>query len=415
MAKRNDSQTSGSGVADAARDLVKAMGRFSLGMGLFAAREATRLVSAPASQAAASIDEVTDSASRHLTGITRTAFAVGTNLQHGLVDAAFEAVGLGPAGQKPTGPATGLSMSLAASATRRVQGVRTVASGTLDRAVPQAEFVRRLADYQAEAAAADADRARLVDNLWKSEGLSTTIAKHLLPENTLTDTALPRQVLPIAHVGFGAGASEQFMFDAARLEALFAERCAAQYREFAFEGVGAILRAYERGLFKLGIGTVGLIPLDAPDGPNPSGFFADYLRQYPPHVPRLIAHGYGRILAFSHVDIYTAIKEATTFPRERIEPVVHGAAFAFAMINRTDLPQLLRQSAIPFQPDVRAAFQNGLIHALLFMEWFAPGMLARWEPEGALETELIEHARREAALDVERGAPLAGRLERPRS
>ena len=415
MAQRNDSRKSGVGVADAARDLVKAMGRFSLGMGLFAAREATRLISAPASQAAASLDEVTDSASTHLTGITKTAFAVGTNLQHGLVDAAFDAVGLGKKGQEPTGPTTGLAMSLTTRASRRVKGVRTVASGALDRSVPQAELVRRLTEYQEDATATDADCGRLVDDLWKSEGLATTIAKHQLPENTLKDAALPRQVLPVLHVGFGSGASEHFTFDAGKLKALFTERCVPEYRDFAYEGAGAILRAYERGLLKLLIGTLGLVPLDAPDGPEPAGFFADYLEKYPPRVQRVIAHGYGRILAFSSTDIYEAIKEATTFPQERIEPVVHGAAFAFAMINSADLPQLLRQSAVPFQPNVRAAFQNGLIYALLFMEWYAPGLLARWEAEGRLETDLIEHARREAALDAERGFPLVARLEHPRT
>jgi hypothetical protein len=413
MAKECDSQDSGVDVAQATRDLVKSTGRFSLAMGLFAARQATKLLSAPASQAVTSIDEVTNAASDQLTGIARTALAVGTNLQYGLVDAAFDAAGLGPRGQKPSGSTSGLSMSLQKSATRRMTGVRTVASGALDRPVPQTELIRRLSEHHADAMTAGLERQRVVDGLWKSEGLATTVAKHLLPGNSLKE--LPQQMLPVAHVGFGSGSAEFHAFDAAKLKAVFKERCASDYVEFCYEGIGAILRAYERGLFKLVTGTLGLIPLDAPDGPDPAGFFADYLKQYQPKSQRLIAHGYGRLVAFSNIDIYEAIKEATTFPQERIEPVVHGAAFAFAMMNGADLPLLLRQSAIPFKRDIRAAFQNGLIYGLVFMDWYVPGVLADWQPDGTLETELIDHARQEAKLAAERGSLLAFRLANPRT
>ncbi len=415
MAKACDTEKSREDLTEATREFMKSTGRFSLAMGLLAARQASKLFTAPAKQAAASLDEVTNAASGQLSGIAKTAFAVGTNLQYGLVDAAFDVVGLGPRGEKPTGPTTGLSMSLTKSTSRRLTGVRTVASGTLDRAVPQVELIRRLTDYQAEARGSGIERDRIVTGLWKSEGLGTTIAKHLLPENSLKDQALPREVRAVVHVGFGSGSSELLRFDGARLEAIFQERCATDYLEFSYEGVGAILRAYERGLFKLMTGTLGYIPLDAPDGPSPSGFFADYLAQYPAHIQRLIAHGYGRILAFSNIDIYDAVKEATTFPEERVEPVVHGAAFAFAMINGADLPLLLRQSAIPFKADVRAAFQNGLIYALVFMDWFVPGLLSEWRPDDSLESELIDRARQEAALSEERGFPLAFRLANPRS
>ncbi|HEX6973643.1 MAG TPA: hypothetical protein VF147_04540 [Vicinamibacterales bacterium] len=415
MAKECDSRKSGVDVAHATRDLVNSASRLSLAMGLFAARQATTLLTSPASKAVSSIDEVTNAASQHLTGIARTAFAVGSNLQQGLVDAAFDTAGLGARGEKPSGSTSGLAMSLTKSAERRMTGIRTVASGTLDRPVPQTEFVRRLNAYHAEATTTGLDCQKIVDSLWKSEGLATTIAKHGVPGNALDDKAIRREMLPVVHVGFGSGSAESLLFDSARLPEIFAERSAPNYEEFPYEGIGAILRAYERGLFKLMAGTLGLLPLDAADGPDPKDFFAEYLDAYPEHIQRLIAHGYGRLLAFSTIDIYEAVKEATAFPAARIEPVVHGAAFAFAMMNGAELPRLLRQSAIPFKAPVRAAFQNGLIYGLVFLDWYAPGVLEAWRPEGSLETELVDHARDEARLSAERGYPLAFRLAHPRA
>jgi hypothetical protein len=342
----------------------------------------------------------------------RTAFAVGTNVQCGLVDAAFSMVGMGPKGQQPSGDTSALIIPLSTMATRRVAGVRTVASGAVDRYVPQDELIQKLTQYQNEqkGSPVDAakDAAKAVIGLWKSEGLSTSIGKHLLPENTWADKRFPREVLPIAHVGFGSGSTEE-------LVALFASRCAPNYLGFAYEGIGAILRIYERGFFKLMSGTLGLIRLDAPDGPNPAGFFAEYLNQFPAELRRLIVHGYGRLLAFSNLNIYKAISEATTYPPDLVEPAVHGAGFAFAMMNSAGMPSVLENSAIPFAPPVRAAFQNGLIYSQVFFDWYLPGMLEDWHPQGRLEAELIEHARREAASARKRGYPLAMRLENPRT
>ncbi len=414
MTKDDDARKAAGNVAETAGDFVVSLGRFSVAMGLFAARQAARLVTAPA-KAAGSLEGVTDAASGQLSGVARTVFSVGANLQRGLVDAALDATGFGARGQSPSGDTSGLAFSLPTGASRRLTGIRTVNSGTLDRAVPQAELLERLLEYNREARSDGRDPERVVTRLWKSEGLATTVAKHLEPDNTLNDPALPREILPVIHVGFGSGSSEMHQFDAGKLHAVFGERCAPEYREFSYEGIGAILRAYERGFFKLSAGVLGFIALDAPDGPDPEEFFAGYLAQFPAPGPRLIAHGYGRILAFSTPDVYRAIREATKLPQERIEPAVHGIAFAFAMMNNSDLPVLLRESAVPFDREVRAAFQNGLVYALTFMDWFAPGILREWKPRAGLETELVEHARREAALSAERGFPLAFRLADPRS
>ena len=404
------------GIIQTTGDLAKSVGRFSLAMSLFATRQIVSLVAPSKAPAPATLDEVTKAAGSQLSGAVQTAYAIGTNVQSGVVDAAFGLVGLGgPSGQKPSGDTSGLSIPMTQRAMRRMNGVKTVASGALSRPIPQAEVVERLTHYHEESTTGTVDRQKSVAGLWKSEGLATSIGKHLLPENTLKDPKLPKNVLPIAHVGFGSGSTEELLFDVDKLKALFADRCEANHIGFAYEGIGAILRIYERGFFKVMSGALGLISLGAPDGPDPGGFFASYLAKYPADIQRLIVHGYGRIVGFSNIDIYAAIQEATTFPDQLVEPAVHGCGFAFVMMNSADLPKILEASAVPFDAPVRAAFQNGLMYALVFFDWYVPGLLTGWQPQGPLETELIEHARREAASATKRGYLLPFHLEHPRT
>jgi hypothetical protein len=395
-------------------DLLKSVGRFSLGMSLLAARQVVSVVM-PGKSAPDAVDDVARAAGQHLTGPVRTAFAVGTNVQSGIVDAAFDLAGMGPKGQQPHGNTPDLAIAITTGAARRVTGVRTVASGALEREVPQDEFVMRINGYHDETASGAIELERTTAGLWKSEGLSTSIGKHLVAGNNLRDSRLHREVLPIAHVGFGSGSTESLVFDVKKLDALFADRGAPEYRGFSYEGIGAILRIYERGFFKVMSGTLGLIRLDAPDGPDPSGFFAEYMPQFPPDIQRLITHGYGRIVAFSNMNIYSALTEITTYPPDRIAPAAQGAGFAFAYMNSADLPRILDHSAIPFDATVRAAFQSGLVYALVFFDWYANGLLESWKPSGQLETDLIQHARREAASARQRGYPLAFALETPRT
>ena len=404
-------------IARAAGDLAKSVGRFSVAMSVFAARQTAAIVSSAASgdDPTPRANVVARAAGDQLTGMLKTAYAVGTNLQSGVVDAAFDMASFSSAGPAPTGPTTALSIAMKDRIERRVKGVKTVASGALGRPVPQSELVARLNLYQADATSAGVTRDKAVEGLWKSEGLATTVGKHFLRENSFADPALARQVLPIAHVGFGSGSTEAQVFDVPALDALLASACHPDYAPFAYEGIGAIIRIYERGLFKVMSGALGLISLAAPDGPDPKDFFAEYLGRYPAATQRLITHGYGRLVAFSNIDIYTAIRQAAALPVERVEPAVHGAAFAFAMMNAADMPRILENSAVPFAPPVRAAFQNGLMYSLVFFDWYSPGLLDAWQPVGPTETTLIEHARREAAASQARGRLLPFHLENPRT
>jgi hypothetical protein len=319
---------------------------------------------------------------------------------------------------------------------RRMNGVKTVSSGAVNRDVPQAEFVESCRRYQKEAASQVRSMSEIVNGLWKIEGLATTVGKYQQPENTLSDALLPREVLGISHVGYGAAITEHVLFDVKRLREIadgdsqpdhptleqrrrfpltrsFCDKCEPDYRHFTLEGIGSILRIYEPGFFKFMCGMLGLIPRGAPPGPDKNGFFAAFLSAFSPEVQRLITHGYGRLVAFSNVSVYKAIQEARALPANRIEPCVQGIAFAFAMMNAKEMPRLLEHSDIPYPPPIRAAFQNGLVYGMIFCDWFVPGFLSQWRSQGPLEGQLMERAREESVRNLARGYPLPFRLENP--
>jgi hypothetical protein len=294
-----------------------------------------------------------------------------------------------------------------------MNGVKTVSSGALNRQIPQAEYIDCCRKHQQEAARGQTDMPTVVTGLWKTEGLSTTLGKYLLPENTLNDAKIPREAYGIAHVGFGAASTEATLFDTGKLIDVVDRLAEPRYKGLMYEGMGSIVRIYEPGIFKFMCGQLGLIPKNAPPGPDKTGFFAKFFAGFPPDVQWLITHGYGRLVGFSKISVYKAIDEATTLPPERVEPCVRGIAFAFAMMNSVEMARLLENSAIPYNDKVRAAFQNGLVYGMVFCDWFTPGFLAAWRPSGPLGEKLVAKARDEAALNQKRGYPLAFHLENP--
>jgi hypothetical protein len=296
---------------------------------------------------------------------------------------------------------------------RRINGVKTVSSGAVNRQIPQAEFVATLRRYQQDAAARAGDPPEVVAGLWRSEGFSTTFGKYRLPDNTLNDPAIPRESLGISHVGYGAASTEYTLFDQAKLLEIGATKCNPHYRGLYIEGIGSILRIYEPGIFKIMCGLLGLIPKGAPPGPDKAGFFAGFMQAFSAEEQRLITHGYGRLVAFSKFSVYKAIGEALELPEPRVYPCIQGIAFAFYMMNSPELPRILENSASLEDPKVRRPFQNGLVYALVFTEWFAPGFLAALRPAGKTEERLIVRAREEAAGSLRRGYTLAFDLENP--
>lgn len=308
-------------------------------------------------------------------------------------------------------PKSGLGSPLWAGISRRIHGVGTVSSGAVNRQIPQDEYVATCRKFQVEAAA-NLTMPHVVDGLWKTEGFSTTFGKYRLDENTLNDARIPRESLGIAHVGYGAATTEFARFDPAKILEISETKCHPDYKLQALEGVGSILRIYEPGMFKRMCGWMGLIPADAPEGPDETGFFHSFLSAFPAEVQRMMTHGYGRLMAFSKMmGVHTAIDEARGLPPERQAPAVQGIAFAFAMMNSVEMPRFLEKSSeLDFQ---RAAFQDGLVYALVYCDWFAPGFLAKWKPEGKGEEQLVAKAIAESAANLKRGHLLPFRLENP--
>jgi hypothetical protein len=298
-------------------------------------------------------------------------------------------------------------------AMRRMNGVKTVSSGAVNRQIPQAEFQEGCRRHQQEAAQDPSNIIGVVKGLWKTEGFASTMGKYRIPANTLNDPKIPRESYGITHVGFGAACTEHTLFDTGQLIELVETLAEPNYKGLMYEGMGSIVRIYEPGIFKFMCGQLGLIPKNAPPGPDSTGFYAKFFSAFPADVQWLITHGYGRLVGFSKMSVYKAIEEGMTLPAERVTPCVQGTAFAFTMMNTEDMARLLEASAIDYPAHVRAAFQNGMVYAMTFCDWFVPGFLAAWRPAGKLGEKLGAVARAEAALNQKRGYPLAFRLENP--
>ncbi len=308
-------------------------------------------------------------------------------------------------------PASGISMNLWTCLSRRMGGVGTVSSGAVNRQIPQEEFVSTCARFQKEAMSFT-DMPAVVTGLWKSEGFATTFGKYRLPDNTLDDPRIPRESLGIIHVGYGAACTEFTQFDPAKLTEIADTKCHKDYKLLMLEGVGSILRIYEPGMFKKMCGMMGLIPADAPDGPDRSGFFKSFMSAFPEETQRMITHGYGRLVAFSRMSVFDAIGEAKALPADRVPAAVQGVAFAFAMMNSPDMARVLEASG-DMDPDVRGPFQTGLTYGMVFCDWFRPGFLAAWKSQGRREGQMIAHAARESEASFARGHLLPFRLENP--
>lgn len=303
-----------------------------------------------------------------------------------------------------------LSISLIPLALRRMNGVKTVSSGAVNRNIPQQEFIDTCKRYQQEAAKHPEDLPSVVSGLWRSEGFATTFGKYPLPDNTLNDARIPRESYGITHVGFGAASTEHAVFDAGKLTEIVETKSEPNYRGFTYEGIGSIVRIYEPGLFRFMCSTMGLIARNGPPCPDQTGFFAKWFSAFPAEVQRLITHGYGRLMGFSRISVYGAIGEAMKLPAFHVEPAIQGIAFAFAMMNNVEMPRLL-QNSTNLPAAARAPFQNGLVYGIVFCDFFVPGVLKAWKPHGQIEEQLVAKAIDESEKSFKRGYLLPFQLE----
>jgi hypothetical protein len=282
-----------------------------------------------------------------------------------------------------------------------VLGFRTVASGFVEHPITQQEFNTRVCAYDLAASSRGQPMRSVVHGLWRCEGLAVSAAKNAESVISLGDPALPAGARGITHVGFGAGATESSRFDADELATRLQAGCHPAYRPFALEGIGSTLRIYENGPVRRLCSLFGVIPRDAPAAPARENFFHTFLSGFTPDEQRLVAHGYGRLVAFGHLGLKRALAEAAALPQFFVGPCTQGVGFAVAMINASDMEALLTDDLAP--PQQSDYFEAGLVAALVFIEWFSPGVLGSWTPASRREERLIATAAAESRLNHESG------------
>jgi hypothetical protein len=238
---------------------------------------------------------------------------------------------------------------------------------------------------------------------WKMESLGAAFGRNPPSGKTLNDPRLPVEVRPITHNGMGVGVVEACGFHPEKIVGSIESLSHPDYRWFAYESIGAMLGVYEVPFPKR---LIGLQPHRRPE----PGSFA---RAFSPEIQRLISSGYGRITYFNSVDLSAAVRKVASQPFLQLPTAVQGIAFAYAMVNHIDFWRVLETGDGFEDPELRAAFRNGLIYALKYWEWETPGFLRSLEPRSARSADSIAAAQREIVASLARGYLGAFIVERP--
>jgi len=265
------------------------------------------------------------------------------------------------------------------------------------------------------AAVSTRDMAVKTASFWKMENLSSAFLKQAQEGQSLRDPALPVEIRPIAHCGMGIAAVELADFSPERLKQIIEPFSRPEYRLFAYEGSGAMLALYQPDLFgwmARTTGKIGLLPMADFHYPDPRAFTG----AFEPEIRRLISYGFGRMLYFKHGGIGGAIRAAGQVDWLEVPQAVQGIAFAYAMVNNSDLGNVLRAGQRLQPAPAGRAFTDGLIYALEFWEWMAPGFLAGRAASNPYEAALMRAARDGVDAGLERGAlaPFALEPYKPR-
>ncbi|MGI8785757.1 MAG: hypothetical protein ACR2L2_19150 [Acidobacteriota bacterium] len=287
---------------------------------------------------------------------------------------------------------------------RKLITIRTVSGAAVAGPMAQADYVSRMSTIQQQAQRTS-DMAEKTASFWKMENLSSTFLKQAQPGQSLADPALPLAIRPIAHCGMGIAAVELAAFDPQRLKSIIDSFSSPDHRLFAYEGAGAMLALYEPDFFGTvtrGFSLLGLLPMSRLRLPEVSAF----LQAFPQEIQLLVAHGYGRMLYFKNHNIDAAIRRAVRARVFDTGSCVQGIAFAYAMVNNSDLDRVLGAGRRIDEPLLKESFENGLVYALEFWEWMAPGFLAALRPSNPYAGVLARRA--QADIDMARaGGTLA--------
>jgi hypothetical protein len=119
-----------------------------------------------------------------------------------------------------------------------------------------------------------------------------------------------------------------------------------------------------------------------------------YLKAFDAESRRLIAHGYGRMLYFSSHDIVGAVKAALSSRCFEAGPCVQGIAFAYSMVNSSELDAVFRGGQALQREAFGRNFSEGLVFALEFWEWVSPGFLEHLISRTKYGNSVIDAARK---------------------
>ncbi len=268
--------------------------------------------------------------------------------------------------------------------------IQTVSDKSIRQRLGQRKYIEKMREVQ-RGAVATPDMGKKTASFWLMENLSATFLKTAHPGESLRDPELPIEIRPISHCGMGIAAVELAEFQPSRIIEIIDAFSDPDYRLFAYEGSGAMLALYEPDLFLTGtraFAFLGLLPLAALRQPDKALF----VRSFEPEIQRLIAHGYGRMLYFKSHSIAGAIREAQRTTFLQVRACVQGIAFAYSMVNNSDLQRVFRAGFDLRGTAICDPFAEGLIYALEFWEWMAPGFLPRLEPRTEFDRKLIRTA-----------------------
>ena len=269
---------------------------------------------------------------------------------------------------------------------------QTISRREIDGPASQETYLGRWSAIQTEAQKSD-DLHFKTASFWKMESLGAVYCRQPPEGNTLHDPRLPLEVRPIAHTGLGVAAAEVGEFDPTRITRTIESLASPDFRLFAYESLGAVLGVYAIPLPK---SLLGLKPLRRPE---PEGF----INSFPGEIQRLISNGYGRILYFNSLDLVSAVWSIARRRFLQAPAAIQGVAFAYAMVNSSDLWVVLETGGGFEDSELRLAFRNGLIYALEFWEWAWPGWLRSLKPPSARSAELIAIAQQEIDSSLARG------------
>ncbi|HEY3132558.1 MAG TPA: hypothetical protein VGL91_24125 [Acidobacteriota bacterium] len=270
------------------------------------------------------------------------------------------------------------------------------------------QLIVRMTAIQKEATRSP-DLSKKAVALWRLENLGASLLRHAHSGSTLSASCLPSEICPVAHSGMGVAAVELAGFDAASIPKIIESFANSEYAPFCYESVGAMLALYKPDLFFRTVrcfARLGLVPLTTISYPDPDRFLASF----PHEVQRLISHGYGRLLYFKNASIASAIRSAQQLPFLQLAACVQGIAFAYLMVNSTDLERVLLSSQRLDDLAHGTAFKSGLIYALEFLEWLFPGTLDSLQLETRNYQQPILAAQREILSNRSSGALAAFKL-----